>query len=135
MNTRQVFPIMIVLLGTVAANGCSVGPGPSSTSFGGDYGDESIRIFVTNLNFMDATLWAVTTGTREKLGIVTGKRDAVYTLPWKGYTDLRIEIDILSGPRCVTESLPVDPGDDIELIINVEMLNSPLCKWSPVPVP
>lgn len=133
MQTRQVLIAVIMILGTLSAGGCSLGPSPSDTSFGNDSRNQNIRIFVTNLNFMDATLWAVTTGTREKLGIVTGKRDAVYTLPWRGFTDLRIEIDILSGPRCFTESLPVDPGDDIELIINVEMLNSPLCKWSPVP--
>jgi len=116
-----------LLVGTA----CSFGPGPSPSSFGGDPRGDEIRIHVTNLNFMDATLWALTTGTRDKLGVVTGKRQAVYTIPWRGYTDLSIEIDILSGPRCVTESLPVGPGEDIELIIDVEMLNSSLCHGQP----
>ena len=89
---------------------------------------ESVRIYVTNRNFMDATLWAVTAGTRKKLGIVTGKREAVYTIPWRFSDDLRIEIDMLAGKRCTTERLPVDPGDDIELIIDVDMNGSPVCS-------
>mgnify|MGYP005871471973 CR=1 FL=1 len=131
MIRRPFLTAWILLLAGLIAGGCGWGPGPGQDSFRGTARDEHIRIFVTNLNFMDATLWAVTNGTRDKLGVVTGKRDAVYTLPWRGYTDLRMEIDML--PRCRTESLPVNPGDDIELIINVEMLNSPLCKWAPGP--
>ena len=89
--------------------------------------DQTIRVHVTNLNFMDATLWAVTTGSRTKLGILTGKRQEVYTIPWDFSTDLRIEIDLLASGKCTTEALPVSPGEDIELIINLEMTNSSLC--------
>ena len=123
-------PILLLLFLSL---GCAGGPPPSETPFEGDARDRSIRIFVTNLNFMDATLWALTPGTRVKLGVVTGKRQGVFTLPWRFSTDLKIEIDILAGPRCTTEPLPVDSGDDIELIIDVEMLNSPLCGGQPLP--
>ena len=74
-----------------------------------------------------ATLYAITPGSREKLGILTGKMEAIYTLPWKFSTELRIEIDLLAGKRCTTRAMPVDPGDDIELIIDVDMNGSPLC--------
>jgi len=131
MKTRRLLMSFSILAGALAFAACSTGPGPSRASFQGSSPEDSIRIFVTNLNFMDATIWAVTSGTRERLGIVTGKREAVYAIPWEGYMDLQMEIDILSGPRCFTESLPVDPGDDIELIINVEFLNSPRCRWEP----
>jgi hypothetical protein len=120
---------MVLVLGTLSQAGCSLGPRHTGASFRGDGQDNNIRIFVTNLNFMDATLWAVTTGTRKKLGIVTGKRNAVYTIPWDGFLELHLEVDLLSGPRCTTESLPVGPGDNIELIIDVEMTQSPMCKW------
>lgn len=123
----------LLLILAPLAGGCFQNPPPSATPFGEEPADRSIRIFVTNLNFMDATLWALTPGTREKLGVVTGKREAIYTLPWRNYTDLKIEIDILAGPRCTTEALPVDPGDDIELIIDQDMINSPLCKRLPAP--
>jgi len=127
MKDLRIVPFLALIL-LLLAGGCSQNPPPAGTSFGGAPRDRTIRIHVTNLNFMDATLWALTPGTREKLGVVTGKREAIYTLPWRGYTDLKIEIDILAGPRCTTEALPVDPGDDIELIIDVDMTSSPLCK-------
>jgi len=82
---------------------------------------------------MDATLWALTSGTRRKLGVVTGKREAVYTLPWGNFTELRIEIDLLAGSRCTTERIPVGPGDDIELVIDLEMTRSPLCRGFSAP--
>lgn len=131
MKIRRTLLPALTVLAVLAGAACSLGRGPSGATFGRESPGDSIRIHVTNLNFMDATLWALTTGTREKLGVVTGKRNAVYTVPWRGYTDLSLEIDILSGPRCVTESLPVGPGEDIELIIDVEMLNSPLCHRPP----
>ena len=129
MTTRRRLILMVLVLGTLSQVGCSLGPRHSGAAFGSQGQDDSIRIFVTNLNFMDATLWAVTTGTRKKLGIVTGKRNAVYTIPWDGFLELHLEVDLLSGPRCKTESLPVGPGDNIELIIDVEMTQSPMCKW------
>jgi hypothetical protein len=29
----------------------------------------------------------------------------------------------------MTEALPVNPGDDIQLTIDVEMPDGPLCRW------
>lgn len=129
LRTLQFLALILLLL----VGACGQNPPPAGTPFGDAPEDRSIRIHVTNLNFMDATLWALNQGGRKKLGVVTGKREAVYTLPWRGYADLRIEIDILAGPRCTTEAIPVDPGDDIELIIDLEMTRSPLCGGSPTP--
>jgi hypothetical protein len=84
---------------------------------------KEVKIYVTNLAFMDATLWAVTTGTRHKLGIVTGKKEAVYTMPLPFPALMHIEIDLLAGPLCYTERLTVDPGDELELIIQDENAN------------
>jgi hypothetical protein len=112
----------------VLLTGCSHAGGSSKAYFASDPGANSIRVYVTNRNFMDATIWAVSTGTRRKLGIVTGKTDAVFTIPWDIPTGLWLEIDMLAGGRCTTESLPVDPGDDIEVVIDVDMNGSPLCR-------
>ncbi|MGW8268486.1 MAG: hypothetical protein ACWGSQ_19115 [Longimicrobiales bacterium] len=126
MKTR---PSAFLLLPAVALlAGCSQAGRSTGGSFPSDSEARSIRVYVTNRNFMDATLWAVTPGTRNRLGIVTGKKDAVFTVPWDFSQDLRIEIDMLAGSRCITEVLPVDPGDDIELIIDVDMTRSPLCS-------
>ena len=127
MNTRRViFPLFLIV--ALLPAGCSQAGRADRSTFPGDSQERSVRFYVTNLNFMDATLWAVTPGTRSKLGIVSGKKEAVFTLPWDFSTDLRIEIDMLAGSRCVTEVLPVDPGDDIELIIDADMSRSPLCR-------
>ncbi len=123
---------LLLLAGAALFSACSTTPPPAS-GFGGGREDPFIHLSVTNLNFMDATLWAVTPGDRRKLGVVVGKREAVYDLSLEYFTDLQIEIDILSGPRCLTESLPVNPGDHLELIIDVELVNSPLCRYPPGP--
>ena len=116
------------LLLPAALVGCSHGGRTADTSFTEGRGEASVRVFVTNRNFMDATLWAVTTGSRQKLGVVSGKGEEVFTIPWAFPTDLWLEIDMLAGDRCTTESLPVDPGDDLEVIIDVDMNGSTLCR-------
>jgi hypothetical protein len=135
MMSRLAVPSLALLFFTLGLVGCSH-QGPSSGSgFRPDPGSDAIRIYVTNRNFMDATVWAMTTGTRRKLGTITGKRDEVFTLPWDFATDLWLEIDMLAGGRCTTERLPVDPGDDIEVIIDVDMSGSPLCRGRSTPTP
>ena len=75
------------------------------------------RIFVTNLNFMEVTIYGVTTGTRRRLGVVSGKGEKVLTMPISFPTELHLEIDILAGPYCWTDRLTVDAGDDFDLIV------------------
>jgi len=127
MKTRRIDTVIFIALVTLLA-GCSQMGRSDRSTFPTDSQARSIRVYVTNLNFMDATLWALSAGTRNKLGIVTGKKEAVFTLPWDFSSDLRIEIDMLAGSRCTTEVLPVDPGDDIELIIDADMTRSRLCR-------
>lgn len=122
---RSVAPFSLLLASALL--GCGHGGRASDTPFEGDPRDQSVRVFVTNRNFMDATIWAISTGARQKLGVVPGKGEEVFTLPWTFPTDLWLEIDMLAGDRCTTESIPVDPGDDLEVIIDLDMNGSPLC--------
>jgi hypothetical protein len=115
----------------LVAGGCAAGSASRETPFGDGAAESSIRIFVTNLNFNDATLWATTPSGRRKLGILTGKAEAVYTIPWNHSMNLQIEIDLLAGSRCTTRAMPVDPGDHIELIIDQDLTRSPLCYGQP----
>ncbi len=86
-----------------------------------------IRLLVQNRNFADARLYAIRRGSRDALGIVGGKQDAEFTLDWVTSEDLQIEIDMLAGPRCRTEALQVDPGDILELQIDVVFNRSATC--------
>lgn len=114
----------------LAASGCAGGQTPQGG--GGPFaaaadGPRTVTIHVTNLNFNEARLWAVSRGGRERLGVVGGKGDAVYRISWPVSEPMQIEIDLLAGPSCVTEPLEVDPGDDLELQIAVDLSQQPNC--------
>lgn len=132
-SSRAAAPLPF-LLGPVALGlallvaGCAAGSGGSSRGFDTEAGAGTIRIHVTNNNFADATLWATTPEGRRRVGMVTGKREEVFTLRWDTSVDLRMEIDLLATGRCFTRAMPVDPGDQIELIIDSAFPNSALCR-------
>lgn len=122
MSIRKSLTALAVAL---LATGC--GGGSMATSSGGgpfaaaSDGPRTISIHVQNLNFNDATLWAVSNSGRQRLGVVGGKGDAVYRIPWTFPQRLQIEIDLLAGSRCTTEPLQVDPGDSLELQIQLDL--------------
>ena len=91
-------------------------------------GEEMIRIRVQNDNFMDARLHAAGLGGRYLLGVVTGKRQAVLSIPWDFSGPLRIEIDLLVGPKCTTPPIDADPGDTFDLRIEAVFSNSSVCS-------
>jgi hypothetical protein len=99
--------------------GCA-GGGSEVDSFPDPYAEKEVKIFVTNLAFMDATIYGITHGGRWRLGQVTGKKETVFTLPMTLPSELYLEIDILAGPKCYTERMMVDPGDHLDLIIQNE---------------
>ena len=88
----------------------------------------TIRVHVQNDNFMDARLYAIGLSTRQNLGIVTGKRQAVLEIPWDFSNPLRIEIDLLAGPKCTTDTIEADPGDILDLRIESVLSRSALCS-------
>jgi len=106
----------------LALVGCASGPIP-----GVQRGDDlfrperpeanQVKVIVDNRNFSDARLFAVTVGKRVGLGVVGGKDSATFTIPWAYPDQLRIEIDLLSGPSCTTRSIEADPGDTLDLQI------------------
>ena len=99
-----------------AACACSQLSGAPENPFGGE-GASQVRIIVINNDFNDATLFARGNGERRRLGIVTGKTEASYVIPWRISGPLQIEISILTAGSCTTSPLEVDPGDVLELQI------------------
>lgn len=88
-----------------------------------------VRIQVRNFNFSDATVWVLEReGKRTRLGIITGKTDATFTVPWTFSSPMRVEFDLLASVRCTTESIMVDPGDVLELQISVDPTSDPQCR-------
>jgi hypothetical protein len=54
------------------------------------------------------------------LGIVAGHSEETFLFRWSNM-ELRIEIDLLSVGSTVTDRLPVDEGDELELIITPDL--------------
>ena len=118
---------MALVLGLGA---CAGGAGPNLTADpfqASTEGPQTISIHVTNLNFQEARLWAVSSSGRQRIGVVGGKADAVYRIPWDFSQPLQVEIDLLAGPSCTTDALQVDPGDELQLQIEVDLSRMSRC--------
>lgn len=107
--------------------------GTACSSAGSPYQDpnrpvDQVEIEVVNLNFNQATLWAIGPMGRRRLGIVNGKGTQTFTLEWRMSGLLQIETQILSGGRCFTEQLETDPGDLLYLEVPIEPRNDPTCR-------
>jgi hypothetical protein len=112
-------------LGACAGSGPNVSADPFSAA---TEGPQTISIHVTNLNFQDARLWAVSTAGRQRIGVVGGKANAVYRISWEFSRPLRFEIDLLAGPSCTTDALMVDPGDELQLQIEMDLARMRYCR-------
>ena len=115
MKLRIARPVIMVAAATLLA-GCAAAMGESDP-FSRTSRETEIKVFVTNLAFMDVTLYGVTNGGRHRLGRLTGKRDFVFTLPMRAPSEFYIELDFLAGPKCQTERMMVEPGEHLELIV------------------
>ena len=121
MKLRQLWMITAVAA-AVSLAGCAGKTRPAGQPFS-DSNSEEVKLFVTNLAFTDVTVFGITNGGRIRLGRVTGKREAVLTLPMEFSSELYLEIDYLAGPKCYTERMIVHPGDHLELLVQAEHPN------------
>jgi hypothetical protein len=110
--------------------GCGTrGPRPSANPFDGSgVGVPQVRLRVRNANFYDATITALGDATQRRLGVVGGNQTSVFTMPWEFTGGLRVRIDLLAGPSCTTETIQVNPGDDIDFQIPPDLGTSGYCE-------
>lgn len=92
----------------------------------GDGSSETITLRVNNLNFNDATLTLVTSGTRSRLGIVSGKSTQSFSVRWPNLQELRVQISVLAGGNFTTAPVTVGPGERVELLIQENVRASQL---------
>ncbi len=69
-----------------------------------------IVVEVQNNNFQDATVYLFRDGERTRLGIVTGKTDQTFAVPWRANLYLRFEVRFIGGGACATRRIPMEPG-------------------------
>jgi hypothetical protein len=124
--SRRPLAALALLAAALAATGCSRIPGAVQDPF--DYSAPGqIRLFVINHDFNDATLFAFRGAQRIRLGIVTGKGEASYTIPWPSTQALRVQISLLTQNTCTTPELQVDPGEILELQIQIQQMRGGEC--------
>lgn len=83
--------------------------------------DRGIQLHVRNDNFYDATLYAVSPGgVRRRIGRVSGKSQETFEFRWTS-TEIRIEIALQSVGSTLTDALPVDEDDTLDLVIESDL--------------
>lgn len=121
MKSRSLLALAALLALSACASGGGRGTTPES--------DSQIRIEVMNNNFADVTVWLVVRGSqRDRLGTVTGKSNETFTVPWTFSEPLRLELDLLAGPRCRTREIMADPGDVLELEVQAVFAATSWCQ-------
>ncbi len=80
--------------------------------------DNTLTVEVRNQNFNSATVYAYRGGFRDRLGTVEAADTKTFAFRWPTYS-VRFLINFLGQGCVITESLSVDPGDDLLLIIRV----------------
>ncbi len=80
-------------------------------------GDE-IQLLVRNLNFNQVTVYTARGASVRRLGIVPGKGEATFRMNWH-LPDIQLRVKELAGDDYLTETLPVSPGDFLELILPI----------------
>lgn len=120
---------IVLALSAVALTACSSTASPGTvTPFTDAVADRSVEIIVDNRNWSDARLYAIRRGGRTQLGVVGGKAQRTFTIDWPIPETMQIEISMLAGPRCYTDTLPVDPGDVLDLQIAVVFNQTSACR-------
>jgi hypothetical protein len=82
----------------------------------GEGRDRSILITVDNQEFQDATIYVRRFSSRIRLGTVIGKRTQDFEIDWV-HPDIQLEVSFIAAGSFLTETLPVQPGEHLELWI------------------
>lgn len=114
----------ILLLATgvmgAALGGCASGPQPES--------GPPVVIEIQNNNFQDATVYAIREGERRRLGVVVGKTDESFGIPWRPNFTLRLEVRFLGGGACATRIIQMEPGQRFVLALQPDIRVDQECE-------
>ena len=124
-RTRALLAILPALWALAGCTG--FGASTNDPFEAGIEGRDEILIHIVNSNFYDARIYVLSGGIRRQLGTVTGKRDRTFRMDWAFSQDLRLVIDLQAGPTCTTHSLPVDPGDMLQMQIMPAFTDTESC--------
>ncbi|MDA0313325.1 MAG: hypothetical protein O2992_14590 [Gemmatimonadetes bacterium] len=106
-----------------------LGKGPDPFGSRAEQGREQLRVEIQNLNFNDATVFALRQGQRIRLGEVTGKSDGKFTVEWNLALPVEFMIDFVGGQSCTVGGIPADPGSTIWIQVPADICMS-RCRGS-----
>ncbi len=111
---RRFLPIGALLLATA----CAGSRGASENPFTAALAEANeIEILVRNLNFNQVTIYTARSGGPvRRLGTVAGKGEATFRTEWH-LPEIQLRVRHLAGADYFTETLPVSPGELLELIV------------------
>jgi len=113
-----VLPVLLLAATACASRGAGAGAlsGPP------------IVVEVRNNHFNDGTVIAVRDGERLRLGIVTGKTDQSFSIPWGPNMNLRLEVAFIGDGACATGDLQMEPGQRYLLELQPDIRVNPECR-------
>jgi len=112
--------LLTLLFLPLSLTGCAGGPPPETGL--------PIVIEIQNNNFQDATVYAIREGERQRLGIVVGKTDDAYAIPWRPNFALRLEVRFLGGGACATREILMEPGQRYVLDLQPDLRLNQDCE-------
>lgn len=111
---------VVIASAACAAGGRPIGGDPfqGSSESRASGRETELRIQVRNSNFNAATIYAVRSGSRRRLGRVRGASDGDFRMPWEISDQIRFEVDLLASQSCVTRTVFAQPGESLLLVID-----------------
>lgn len=128
--SRTLRSALAVALTALAPAGCgSMGRTLTPSPFAdAQFGPQKLTVHVDNLNFNEATIWLISSTGRRRLGIAGGKNSTDFTIPWTFSDRVQLEIDLLAGPRCTTDTIIADPGDILQMQVESDFGATQGCR-------
>lgn len=99
----------------MGAAGC--GGAPGSAPFPGAGESTILQVMVDNRNFNDANIVFLSDRGEKRLGVVDGKSERTFSLPWPRPDLIRLRVRLLAGGTFTTSSLEANPGELLVLEI------------------
>jgi hypothetical protein len=118
----------LLFLLAVGVSSC-VGTTRPDPMAGMDGSGGSVSLRVTNMSFNDATVTVIRSGSRSRLGVVSGKGTALYTVPWAGVQELRLHISLLASGTYTTPPVTISSGERLELVVEENLRLSSLRRF------
>ena len=113
MTVKILGPVFWVFAAFACAGGSGTGVPTSSVR---PMEKEKVSVEVQNQNFYQATVYAYRAGNRARLGVVESQSTRSFEFVWIT-GDLRFLIDFFANGCILTESVAVNRGDDVLLIL------------------